>query len=453
MLSDKDFEELMKQNPFKGTEYYPIQNKVLNGLLGGKGLPKGSILHIAAGSGTGKSTLVLKDICLDLLKQKQDIAYIDADRGVNSEILASTGVADYIGNRDKSKGGCFLSFRRSTFNEVNELIQDLVSRGITIIVIDTISVLDSGMYMGKDAYNIENMRVGGEAQKLRQLMKNMNVLAEQDSRRVNFILLNHTAKDIGGFSFGAPKETPKGGDAPIQYSDIVIQLYKYSDKSETYKDKPIGQKVYAQIVKSRYITGKVKTPFFIRYGKGISNLLTYKEIFESGKAIDGCYIETRGRTYTLHHPDLKEEISYVGKDNLIQTLRNSYPVIDGLFSPKDWIIDVSKEADDLDIEYELDKSNLLPDSLKEQKILTVMNENIYFLKGIDIYGQNYAVYYNTDTRKTIKAYNSSEVTIPPRQVNKAIEEIEKYLKDIQETENNKTIDEKLDEVDLLDDPE
>lgn len=448
MINDKDFDELMKLNPFTKTEYYPIKNKVLNGLLGGQGLPKGSILHIAAGSGTGKSTLALKDICLDLLKQGQDIAYIDADRGVNSEILESTGVATYLGNRDRSKGGCFMSFRKSTFHEINDLVQDLVAKGITIIVIDTLSVIDSGMYMGKDAYNIENMRVGGEAQKLRQLMKNLNVLAEQDSRRVNFILLNHTAKEIGGFSFGAPKETPKGGEAPIQYSDIVIQLYKYSDKSETFNDKPIGQKVYAQIVKSRYITGKVKTPFFIRYGKGISNLLTYKEIFESGKAVDGCFIEAKGRTYYLRHPKLEEDIHYVGKDNLLDTLIKNYQTIDALFSPKDWIINTEKEAETLDIEFAMNDVALLPKGLQDKKVVTVMNGNVYFLKGIDIYGQNYAIYYNTSNKKLIKEYNSGMSFIGIKDLDKSIEEVQKYVDDVNKEENEKSIEEKLDSVDI-----
>lgn len=447
MVNDKDFNELMKHNPFVKTEYYPIKNKVLNGLLGGQGLPKGSIVHIAAGSGTGKSTLVLKDICVDLLKQGQDIAYIDADRGVNTEILESTGVAPFLGNRDRSKGGCFMSFRKSTFHEINELVQDLVSKGITIIVIDTLSVIDSGMYLGKDSYNIENMKVGGESQKLRQLMKNLNVLAEQDSRRVNFILLNHTAKEIG-FSFGAPKETPKGGEAPIQYSDIVIQLYKYSDKSETYNDKPIGQKVFAQIVKSRYITGKVKTPFYIRYGKGISNILTYKEIFESGKSVEGCYIETKGRTYYLRHPKLSEEIKYVGKDNLIQAIIDNYSVINDLFTAEDWMIDVSKESEVLDVEYALDDLSMLPKNLQQYKVVTSMNGNIYFMRGIDIHGQGYGVYYNINTKKIVKELDSGTENITAREVEKAMKDIEKYLESTQNEEDNKSIEDKLDEVEL-----
>ena len=263
-MNEKDLNDLFKFNPFTKTEYYPIKSKVMNGLLGGKGLPKGSIVHIAAGSGTGKSTIVLKDICVDLLNQGQDVAYIDADRGLNDDIMKSTGISKFLMNTDKSVGGTFLVYKKTTFHEINDLIQELVSKGISIIVIDTLSIIDSGMYMGKDSYNIENMKVGGESKAIRQLMKNLNVLAEQDSRKINFILLNHTAKEIGGMTFGAPKETPKGGEAPIQYSDIVIQLYKYSDKSEMLNNKPIGQKVFANMVKSRHSTGKVKTPFYIR---------------------------------------------------------------------------------------------------------------------------------------------------------------------------------------------
>ena len=447
-MNDKDLNELVKYNPFTKTEYYPIKNKVLNGLLGGNGLPKGSIVHIAAGSGTGKSTVVLKDICVDLLKQGQDVAYIDADRGINTEIMESTGVAPFLMNTNKSLGGTFLVYRKSTFSEINDVIQDLVDKGVSIIVIDTLSIIDSGMYMGKDSYNIENMKVGGESQKLRQLMKNLNVLAEKDSRKINFILLNHTAKEIGGFSFGAPKETPKGGDAPIQYSDIVIQFYKYSNKSESYNDKPIGQKVTAEVIKSRHATGKVKTPFYIRYGKGISNILTYKEIFESGKSVDGCYIEAKGRTYYLRHPKLNQEIKFVGKDNILQCIIENYAIIDPLFTSKDWVIDVSKEAEILDVEYSMDCISNLPKALQDVKIVTTMNNNVYFMRGIDITGQGYGVYYNTDSKKLVKEFDSNIENIALKDVYKAIDDINLYLQELQEDEDNKSIDEKLDEVEL-----
>lgn len=447
-MNDKELNELLKFNPFEKTEYYPIKNKVLNGLLGGKGLPKGSILHIAAGSGTGKSTVVLKDICLDLLRQGQDIVYIDADRGINSSILDSTGVLPYLKNTDKSKGGCFLVFRKSTFHEINELVQEVVDKGVSIIVVDTLSIIDSGMYMGKDSYDIENMKVGGESKALRQLMKNFNVLAEKDSRRINFILLNHTAKEIGGFSFGPPKETPKGGEAPIQYSDIVIQLYKYSSKSELFHDKPIGQKVFAEVVKSRHVTGKVKTPFFIRYGKGISNILTYKEIFESGKCVPGCGIEAKGRTYYLRHPNLTEEIKFVGKDNLLECIIENYSTIDRLFSSEDWTINIAEEAKVLDLEYSMENLDRLPKALQDIPVVTTMNNMIYFLKGIDILGQGYGVYYNIDTKKLIKECDCVVESISPKDAQKAIEDVKKYLENLKDEEDSKSIDQKLDEMDL-----
>src|SRR5699024_2935060 len=117
-MNQKDLEDLVKLNPFTKTEYYPIKNKVLNGLLGGKGLPKGSVLHIAAGSGTGKSTICLRDICLDLLQQGQDVAYIDADMGINENMLVTTEVKPFLNNTDKSKGGTFLVFQKSSFKDV-----------------------------------------------------------------------------------------------------------------------------------------------------------------------------------------------------------------------------------------------------------------------------------------------------------------------------------------------
>mgnify|MGYP002551339832 CR=1 FL=1 len=447
-MNNKDLDDLIKLNPFTKTEYYPIKNKVLNGLLGGKGLPKGSIVHIAAGSGTGKSTVCLKDICLDLLKQGLDIAYIDADRGINENILKSTGVYPFLNNTDKKLGGTFVVFQKSSFKEVNELVQDLVEKGVQVIVIDTISIMDSGMYIGKNSYDIENRKVGGEAGTLRQFIKNLNFLATEDTRQLNFILLNHTAKEIGGSPFGPPKETPKGGDAPIQYSDIVLQLYKYGSKSEMLNDKPIGQKVYAEIIKSRHAMGKVKVPFFIRYGKGISNILTYKEVFESGKAVPGCYIETKGRTYYLKHPKLTEEIKYVGKDNLLKCIIENYTTIDRLFTAKDWTIDTSAENAILDVEYSLEDISLLPKALQDKKIVTSMNDNVYFLRGIDILGQPYGVYYNLTTKKLIKEYNSTISNITTREFDNAIKSVENYVENLKNEQENKSVDELLDEVEI-----
>ena len=447
-MDAKDLESLIKRNPFEKTEYYPIKNKVLNGLLGGKGLPKGSVLHIAAGSGTGKSTIVLRDICLDLLKQGQDIAYIDADMGINENMLETTEIKPFLNNTDKKLGGTFLVFQQSSFKAVNDLVQELVDKGVYIIVIDTISILDSGMYLGKDSYNIENMRVGGEAQKLRQLMKNLYHLATEDTRKLNFILLNHTAKEIGGFSFGPAKESPKGGDAPIQFSSIVLQLYKYSSKNEMMNDKPIGQKLYAEVVKSRYAAGKVKVPFFMRFGKGISNILTYKEIFESGKAIDGCFIETQGRTYYLRHPKLKEEIKYVGKDNLLNAIIENYKIIDPLFTSKDWMLDLEDESRMLDVEYSLDKIIELPKNLQELEVVTMMNNYVYFLKGIDITGKGYGVYYDLIAKRLVKEFASGREFINTRDATKAIQAVKDYVAELEDLEKGKSIDEKLDEIDI-----
>jgi recombination protein RecA len=429
-MKDSDFDELMKFNPFDKTEYYPIKSKILNGLLGGNGLPKGSTLHIAGGSGTGKSTLVLHDLCKDLLAQGLDIAYIDADRGINTDIMGSTGILPYFKNTDKKVGGCFLVFRETTFKEINDLIQTLVDKGIQIIVLDTLSIIDSGYYLGKNGGDIENLKVGGEAQKLRQLMKNINVLAEHDSRKTNFILLNHTAKEIGGFSFGPPKETPKGGEAPIQYSDIVIQLYRYSSKSETYNDKPIGQKVYAEIVKSRHATGKVKTPFFIRYGKGISNILTYKEIIEDRKLIS-----IKGRTSTVTLPGGKT-FSFVGKDNLTQAIIDNYSDVDTAFTTNDWLIDVTSESAVLDIEYNTLNNIKLPKDLQQYKVVTMMGDLVYFLTGIDSLGQKYGIYYNTKSKVLKKEFNSSTEEIIPSEIEKSKIDIENYLEELKKDENN-----------------
>ncbi|MBQ3422141.1 MAG: hypothetical protein IJH34_10845, partial [Romboutsia sp.] len=80
--------------------------------------------------------------------------------------------------------------------------------------------------------------------------------------------------------------------------------------------------------------------------------------------------------------------------------------------------------------------------------VTSMNGNVYFMRGIDIYGQGYGVYYNIGTKKIVKEMNSGTEFINAKEVDKAIKDIEEYLKAIQDEEDNKSIEDKLDSVEI-----
>ena len=174
----------------------------------------------------------------------------------------------------------------------------------------------------------------------------------------------------------------------------------------------------------------------------------YKEIFESGKATDPCHIEAKGRTYFLVHPKLEQEIKYVGRDNITQCIIDNYPIIDELFTSEDWIIDTTKESEILDVEYSLEDLSKLPKQLQDLKVVTSMNGKVYFVRGIDITGQGYGLYYDTNSKKLIKEFNSGIENISVREATKAIDELNEYLDAINKEAENESIDDKLDKIEM-----
>ena len=95
-------EALAEFNNYEEPKVITLKSKVLNGILNG-GLPEGSVIQFAAGSGTGKSTIAL-DISRELCQQNYKVLYIDAEKGINKSQLKGTSILPYLGNTKKNQG-------------------------------------------------------------------------------------------------------------------------------------------------------------------------------------------------------------------------------------------------------------------------------------------------------------------------------------------------------------
>ena len=147
--------------------------------------------------------------------------------------------------------------------------------------------------------------------------------------KITFIIINHTQKDINAFF---PTENPVGGSAPIYLSDVVIKLSPIGKPIPDINGVPVAQKVQAEAIKSRFGIGKVKRPFYILLGKGISNLYTYQDILQE---ID---VEVEGKTKKMltitpgsssNHLYLNgKDYSFQGKDNATKVIAEHYTEID-----------------------------------------------------------------------------------------------------------------------------
>ena len=198
-------------NVMVDTEQIDLHNPVLNGFFYSSsrfndnhkeswGIPKRSVIQIAAESGVGKSTLVLY-MCKDLLAQGYNIAYIDTEKGVNTNMLESMSMDKYVCNKNKKIGGYFRVYNETDCDEVNKLVQELAQTNVfQFMVIDSLGALDSGLYR-LGAGSVDNQKVGGDSKAIKAVMKTINGISA--STGISFILINHLMQSIGTY---VPKE-------------------------------------------------------------------------------------------------------------------------------------------------------------------------------------------------------------------------------------------------------
>lgn len=347
---------LASYNSYDEPEVIKLKSKVLNGVLGG-GLPIGSVIQLAASSGSGKSTIAL-DISRELCQLGKKVLYIDVEKGLNPSNLKGTGVEPF-----RLKGS-FVPVQEYKANNIYHLIKDVLpkdKRGkalVDCIVLDSLGAINVGLYDDEKS-DITVQRVGGSTKTLKALMIEINGIAID--YKITFIIINHTQKDINAFF---PTENPVGGSAPIYLSDAVIKLTSLGKPLTNSNGIPVAQKVQAEAIKSRFGIGKVKKPFYIRLGKGISNLYTYQDILQELEVeVDGKMKKMLTITpgSSANHLYINgNDYSFIGKDNAIKVIVDHYDEIDKFIdddyftitndesSIKSTLTDVSDDELDLD---------------------------------------------------------------------------------------------------------
>lgn len=410
-----------------------FKNPVLNGMFN-DGLNIGSVVQIAAESGTGKSTLAL-EIARELCEQKYKVAYIDTEGGINSNMLDTMRLNPYVYSKKTNPEGLFFVFRDNDCGGVNILVQQLSNNHLAdIIIIDSLGALDSGLYK-EDGTDANTPKVGGDSKSLKILLKTINGLAISKDTKTTFICINHTAKSIGTY---VPVEAPVGGQASIYLSDVVILLNKVSSE---FAKTNLGQKVQYKAIKSRFGYGNTKVPFYILYGKGICLPLTYREVIEEIPVTFNDephkLVEMRGGGNGSMYIN-NQEFKFRGENQLLKLIGDNFVTISKLI-PKDAFKVKQPEIPDYLKTSIKDNSyqEVLPKDLQSFDVVKTDNTNnklkIYFLDGVDSTGQVYSVYYNESDSSLYTEYDSeisTEKNPTKKQVNTSIKNVNNYLKEL-----------------------
>lgn len=292
----------------------------LNNALEG-GLAYGRQILIWGNKSAGKSSF-----CQQLIgmaqKQGKIAAWVDAEQSFDQSWAMNLGVdvdnLIYSGAR--------------TVNEMVDVTTQLMSAGVDIIVVDSISALLPAIYFEKDSTELKQLentkQIGAEARDMTNAVKMLNY-ANNQVKPTLLILISQQRNQI---SATYVSHGPTGGHAVKFFSSTVVKLWSSESDNQSIKEKiTVGDKLIEKRV-GRSVTwsidfnktgpnfGSGQYDFYFAGNKiGIDNVAETVDIAElNGK------IERSGAWYTV----LGER--FQGRARVVEWLRNNPEKVDEL---------------------------------------------------------------------------------------------------------------------------
>lgn len=196
-------------------------NKALNG-----GLAYGRQILLWGNKSAGKSSF-----CQQLIGMAQKdgkvCAWIDAEQSFDPAWAVRLGV--------DPQSLIYSSSR--TINEMVDVATQLMSAGVDIIVVDSISALLPAIYFEKDSTELKQLentkQIGAEARDMTNAVKMLNY-ANNQSKPTLLILISQQRNQIGAMYVS---HAPTGGHAVKFFSSTVIKLWSSESDNQAIKDK------------------------------------------------------------------------------------------------------------------------------------------------------------------------------------------------------------------------
>ena len=251
----------------------PTGSIALDIALGIGGVPRGRVVEIYGPESSGKTTLTL-NIIANVQKTGGQAAFVDAEHAFDAIYAKKIGV-----NLDS-----LLISQPDTGEQALEITEALVrSNAVDVIVIDSVAALTPRAEIEGE---MGQSFMGLQARLMSQALRKLSGAIAKSKTCVIFI--NQIRMKIG-VVWGNPETTP-GGRALKFYASVRIDLRRIASLKKG--DEVVGNRVRANVVKSKVAPPFRKAEFDIMYDEGISrasNVLDMAELRGIVKKIGTWY--------------------------------------------------------------------------------------------------------------------------------------------------------------------
>ena len=248
--------------------------------LGIGGIPRGRVIEIFGPESTGKSTLALH-ILAEIQKGGGVAAFVDAEHALDPEYARRVGV----------NVNDLLISQPDSGEQALQIVETLVrSNQVDVVVIDSVAALTPKTEIEGEMGDIP---IGLQARLMSSALRKLSGIISKTKTSV--IFLNQTRMKIGVY-FGNPETTP-GGLALKFYASVRIDLRRIAQIKQ--KDRIIGSRIKAKIVKNKVAPPFRVAEFSIYYNEGIS---IFSDILDNG--LKYGVIKKQGSSYVFEETKL-----------------------------------------------------------------------------------------------------------------------------------------------------
>lgn len=362
--------ELLKKNDALGDikkkiNFIPTGSWSLNRAIGDGthqeapgGYPRGYMVEIFGGEGSGKTTLALHAV-RETQKMGGAVIYADFEHSLRTQFK-------YIENLGIDLNPpLFYHMTPKSFEEGTNLLgTGLLTLKPALIIIDSVTAM-----LPKETSEAEadaGTAIGKHARLMSTFLNWMNKRLEKYDTCL--LMLNQLRTVIKSSQYDpGPNETTSGGKAPKFFATIRIELKgKQQEKVDAIsnitgakEEKCVNQVVEARIIKSKLDLPFKKVPLFITFGQGINNILSLVEL-----GINRNIIKKGGAGYyEWKDPNETHSFKIQGRQSVLSHLEKNSDVLDALkpyLIPKQSFQDMIELRDEL-----LEKGELITEDEKE----------------------------------------------------------------------------------------